>query len=812
MVSKSNLSLTESFFLSKGWNIQLFQQEMEKAILNQESGILNAPTGSGKTFAVLIPFLSRFAGKDKEFNQVKLIWITPVKALTRDIMAAAAEAVAFFDLHWKADIRTGDTSVIERASQKKSSPQILITTPESLQILISNRDHLDFFAGLDMLVVDEWHELLGSKRAVQMELAIAYLHSFRPALMLWGISATIGNMEVALDVLLYNWKLNQTPRLIRSDIRKEIFVETILPIDVLKFPWYGNLGIYHLESLAEIIDSHSSTLIFTNTRAQCEIWYRALIEYKKDWSGKVAMHHGSMGREMRNWVEEALHIGVLSGVIATSSLDLGVDFRPVDAVVQIGSPKGVARFMQRAGRSGHRPGEISKIYFLPTHALEITEGIAIRYAIYSSALESRLPYIRSFDVLHQFLMTLAVGEGFDSPKIFEIVKNTFSFSSVSEEEWNWVINFLVYGGSMESYDDFQKVGRDHTGIYRAMNKGVVNRHRVSIGTIVGDSSIQIKFLSGKNIGTVEEWFINQLNIGDTFWFAGRLLELVNIKGNIAFVKKGTKGKGLIPSWMGGRMPLSSELAYQIRQVITRYKQDTLTPDEQKSVSQIFSLQETISHLPESDELLIEKYESKDGFHLLVYPIEGRLVHEGLAILLAYRISKIHPVSISIAVNDYGLELLSDLPFDIDESDFIKLLYTENLHTDIMSGINATDLAKRRFRDISIIAGMVFRGMPGKFKKDKHLHMGSGLLFNVFRDYDPDNLLYRQAYEETMTFQFEENRLRDTLSRMAAQKIMVIEPAHFSIFAFPVVADRLRARLSSEKALDRLAKMKLQLLK
>ena len=524
------------------------------------------------------------------------------------------------------------------------------------------------------------------------------------------------------------------------------------------------------------------------------------------------MHHGSMDRELRNWVEEALHSGTLSAVICTSSLDLGVDFRPVDAVVQIGSPKGAARFIQRAGRSGHRPGATSEIYFLPTHALEIVEGIAIKYAIHSSKLESRLPYIRSFDVLHQFLMTLAIGDGFDSRTLLPIIQKTFSYSSISEEEWSWLINFLVHGGSMESYDEFQKVGQDSKGIFRAMNKGVGMRHRVSIGTIVGDSATQVKYLSGKNIGTVEEWFINQLKVGDIFWFAGRLLELVNMKYNVAYVRKGTKGKGVVPSWMGGRMPLSSELAFQIREVISKYSEGKLQESERAAIEQIFTIQETKSHLPKSSELLVEFYKSREGHHMLIYPLEGRLVHEGLAILLAYRISAIQAISISIAVNDYGLELLSDIPFEVDITVLSELLHTENLYADIMSSVNATDLAKRKFRDISIIAGMIFRGMPGKFKKDKHLQMGSGLLFNVFRDYEPDNLLYKQAYEETMTFQFEENRLREALTRMQSQKIVFIEPGPFSIFAFPIVADRLRSQLSSEKAMDRLAKMKIQLLK
>jgi ATP-dependent helicase Lhr and Lhr-like helicase len=799
-----------AFYASKGWVMQAFQQQTTEALASGQSGILNAPTGSGKTLALMLPFVAQCAKQPQRVKGLQLLWITPIRALAPDLLKVAQELIVFFDLNWEAAIRTGDTTVTQRNQLKKKPAQILITTPESLQLMLSSPEHPVFFEELKLVVVDEWHELMGTKRAVQMELALAYLHSFLPNLLLWGVSATLGNAEQAKEVLLSHWK-DQARLWIKSDYKREIEMETLLPKTVTEFPWAGNLGIYHLEQLDAILKRHGSCLVFTNTRAQCEIWYRALLEFNADWAGSIAMHHGSMDHSLRQWVEEALHKGSLRAVICTSSLDLGVDFRPVEAVIQVGSPKGIARFLQRAGRSGHRPGASSKIYYLPTHALEIVEGLATRQAVQAENMEARLPYLRSFDVLQQFMMTLAVADGFYPDSLYALLKDTFSFASLTPEEWDKNLSFLLYGGSLEQYKDYNKVGRDQEGKIRVLNKHLAMRHRLSIGTIVGDSAVQIRYVRGGPLGTVEEWFVGQLNAGDTFWFAGQLLELVRVKANTAWVRKAVKGKAVIPAWMGGRLSFSSELSDQFRKVIDQYRKGPLQGPESERVGEIFALQMQKSHLPSAEELLIEYYQSKEGFHLLLYPFEGRMVHEGLAILLAYRLSKQAPRSISMAVNDYGIELLSEEDFWPQEPIFREMLDTRDLYKDIMSGMNASELTRRRFRDIAIVSGLVFRGLPGKPMKERHLQMGTSLLFNVFRDYEPDNLLYLQAQEETMTFQLEEGRLRQAMKRMSVQTFVFRRPERFSIFSFPIVVDRLRSRLSSEKLEDRIAKMKLEIM-
>ncbi|MCI5081916.1 MAG: DEAD/DEAH box helicase, partial [Saprospiraceae bacterium] len=570
MVKERNrdmMQLGRSWFEQQGWTPFPFQQKAWEAHLLGMNGIVNAPTGSGKTYSLIIPILLEFIRdqKDasKENNGLQAIWITPIRALTKDIQAAAQRAADELGLQWKIGIRTGDTSTSERAKQKRKAPEILITTPESLHLLLASKAYAKYFKNLKTIVVDEWHELIGSKRGVQIELALSRLKHLLPPLKIWGISATIGNMDEAIEVLLGE-SIHQPYELIKAGVKKEIEVETILPDQIETFPWAGHLGIKLLEKVVPIIYNSKSTLIFTNTRAQCEIWYQNILETAPDLAGAIAMHHGSIDSKLRSWVEDALHQNILKAVVCTSSLDLGVDFRPVETIVQIGSPKGVARFIQRAGRSGHSPGRKSKIYFVPTHSLELIEGAALRMAINERKLESRMPYIRSFDVLTQYLVTLAVSDGFRPAEIWKEIKGTFSFNSISEEEWAWCLDFITSGGnSLQAYDEYKKVIVED-GIYKVTSRRTAMRHRLSMGTIVSDGNLTVKFLKGKRLGTIEEWFVAQLAPGDVFTFAGRNLELVRIKDMTVQVRNSKKKTSKVPAWMGGRMQLSSQLSEHIR--------------------------------------------------------------------------------------------------------------------------------------------------------------------------------------------------------------------------------------------------------
>ncbi len=754
-----NKSNTQSSFFQPGlewfqrnnWKAFPFQLEAWEAHLDGFNGLVNAPTGSGKTYALLTPVLLEFIRDNADYKTrknsgVQAIWVTPIRALGKEIELSAKRAIEALELRWKVGVRSGDTSPKERARQKENPPELLITTPESLHLLLAQKGYAGYFKNLKTIVADEWHELMGSKRGVQVELALSRLKSIVPSIKIWGISATIGNMEQSLQVLLGNHYRKNKFKIIRSDIKKEVEIISIFPDELERLPWAGHLGIQLLDKVIPIIHASTSTLIFTNTRSFAEIWYHKMLDKAPELSGLMAMHHGSISQPLRNWVEEQLHAGKLKVVVCTSSLDLGVDFRPVETIIQVGSPKGVARFLQRAGRSGHQPGAVSRIYFLPTNSLELTEAAALREAFHKNIVEDRIPYIRSFDVLVQYLMTLAVSDGFRPEEILEEIRETFSYSSVTDDEWNWLLGFIVTGGdALTAYDEYRKVMVED-GLYKVINHKIALRHRLSIGTIVGDTSLFVKYTSGKYLGTIEEYFIARLTPGDLFWFAGKNLELVRIKEMEVHVRKSNRKSGQVPSWQGGRMPLSLQMSEMIRYKIDQAAERKENDEEMIFLRPLMELQRSESHLPKKNEFLIEYMKSSEGYHVLMYPFEGRFVHEGMAALMAYRLAQIKPITFSIAMNDYGFELLSDQEIPIYEAVETDILGVGDLRKDIQASINSTEMSRRKFRDIAAIAGLVFKGYPGQPVRDRHIQSTSQLFFDVFHDYDSHNLLLLQAFE------------------------------------------------------------------
>jgi ATP-dependent Lhr-like helicase len=862
----------------KGLKPFAFQEETWQHIIDGKSGLVNAPTGCGKTFSVFLGVLIDFINdhpdnyKRKSKNNLQLLWITPLRALAKDIGRAMEEVITELGMSWKIGIRNGDTEINERQKQKRQMPEALITTPESLHLLLAQKSYPEIFQSVKLIAVDEWHELLGSKRGVQVELAISrivninnnsdnfgdiQLSSTNVAPAVWGISATIGNMDQAKEVLLSslppspsgggggNGELPESKmqipinvanknvqqlainspstgggwgEAVRANIKKAIDIESIIPDEIEKYPWAGHLGIKLIDKVIPIIHASKTTLIFINTRGMSERWYQEILNASPDLAGAVALHHGSIDMELRMWVEEALHSGKLKAVVCTASLDLGVDFRPVETVIQVGSPKGVARFLQRAGRSGHQPGQVSKIYFLPTHSLELVEAAALKTAMQLNFIESREPMILCFDVLIQYLCTLAIGEGFYPDKIFSEIKSTHCFRDINEHEWSEILHFISAGGTaLQQYDEFKKV-EIINGLFKINSRRIAMRHRLHIGTIVSDAMLKVKFLSGGYIGVIEEYFISRLQPGDVFTLSGRNLEFIMIKDMTVLVRKSNSKKSIVPSWNGGRMPLSANLGLMLRRklnealspLVTISRSSPKRDIELQALEPLFLLQQNLSHIPKENELLIEQIETKDGFHLFVYPFEGRLVHEAMAALLAYRISRITPITFSFAMNDYGFELLSDLPIPVDDSNVYDLFSPKDLSADIQRSVNSAEMARRKFRDIAVIGGLIFQGYPGEYKKARHLQSSASLLFNVFSEYEPHNLLLRQAYNEVMEQQMEEARLRNMLERVAAGDIVITFPEKLTPFCFPLKVDSMRENLSSEKLEDRIKRMQMQL--
>ncbi len=815
--SSKGQQIIEDWFSSRGWEVFGFQQEVWEAFLKGKNGLLNAPTGSGKTFALWMPNLIRWIdahpGDYREIKDsgLKVLWITPLRALAKDIQKAMQRSVDELEIPWEIGRRTGDVAQSVKQKQNRRMPEVLITTPESIHILMAQKKYERHFKDLEAVIVDEWHELLGSKRGIQTELALSRLKAMRSELSVWGISATIGNLEQALEVLLGARHKRNNAVIIRAEVEKDIQIRSVLPDEIEKFPWHGHLGLNLLPKIIPIIDDNRSTLIFTNTRAQSEIWFQHILEKRPDLAGTIAIHHGSLDRKVRDWVEDSLHEGILKAVVCTSSLDLGVDFSPVDTVIQIGSPKGVARFLQRAGRSGHQPGATSTIYFVPTHALELVEAAALKTAAKEQDMESREPILKPYDVLIQYLVTLAVSDGFYPDELLAEVQSTFAYQSLSAEEWDWILTFITTGGkSLSRYSEYSKVEINEDGLYQVMDRKIARRHRMSIGTIASDAMLRVKYMTGGSLGSIEEWFLSGLNPGDKFWFAGRNLELVKIKEMTAYVRRAKGSKSRIPSYMGGRMSLSSNMSGILRKKMHEAHSGIFEDIELKTIRPIIDVQEDWSILPDENQFLIEKSFSREGCHVFFFPFEGRSVHEGMSSLIAYRISRMIPITFSIAMNDYGFELLSDQDIPIEEALEQDLLSPENLIEDIMSSLNDTEMAKRRFREICQIAGLVFQGFPGDPRKSKHLQMSSSLFFDVFMEYEPEHLLLQQAYDEVLFFQLDEIRLRKALKRIEQQEVVLNQTERFTPYAFPIMVDRLREKLSSEKLIDRIRKMQMQL--
>lgn len=787
----------EALFRRRGWRLARFQREAWAAYRRGESGLIHAPTGTGKTLAAWLGPVTEAESADEP---IRVLWITPMRALAADTGAALQQSCIDLAVPWRVETRTGDTAASARARQRKRLPQALVTTPESASLLLSHADLIPQWRGVRAVIVDEWHELLGSKRGVQTELVIARLRALAPALRVWGLSATLGNLDEALVALL-----GPAGRgvLLGGELTKSIEIETLIPDDLDRFPWSGRMGLQLLPRVAEAIDGAASTLLFTNTRAQAERWFEALEMIRPGLP--LALHHGSIDTALRSAAEAGLRDGRLRCVVATSSLDLGVDFSPVAQVIQVGGPKGVARLLQRAGRSGHQPGAASRILCVPTHTMELAEFAAARAALAASRIESRRPLCNCLDVLAQHVVTLALTGSMSADAIRAEIATSHAYATLTDTDWQWLLDFVMRGGALHAYPQYRKVVTRDDGTLAVDSATVARRHRMSVGTITADSTLRVKFLRGGYLGNVEEGFIARLRPGDSFLFAGRKLALVRTKDMTAYVRPGGKGQ-TTPRWAGGKMPLSSTLAASLVELLAA-PVSAGSPPELRALAPLLALQQQWSRLPQPGLLIAERSRSRDGEHLFVYPFAGRHVHEGLAALLAYRISRETPITATLTPNDYGFELLVEkLPQSLNAAAVKAWLSPNALETDLPASLNAAEMARRRFREIARIAGLVFEGYPGSGKTVKQVQVSSALIYDTLAKYDRDNRLTRQALSEVLEQQLDYRHLRLALERIAACEVVLIDTPRLTPFAFPLWADRIGSRLSNEDWQLRVQKM------
>ena len=829
-------AVVEAWFQARGWQPFEFQRRVWEAISRGDDGLLHATTGAGKTYALWFGALQlEPRAQPGQAPPLTVLWLSPMRALSADTARALQAPLAELGLDWTVGVRTGDTGEVERAAQARRLPTALVTTPESLSLLLARADARDALATVRLVVVDEWHEMLGNKRGVQVQLALARLRRWCPAMRTWGLSATLGNLPDALAALLPSPVLAAAapadppadPRaeppagppvrpaagvIVEGRIDKQIIVDSLLPANVERFPWAGHLGMKMLPAVIAELEQTPSALVFTNTRSQAELWYQALLDARPEWAGLIALHHGSLDRATRDWVELGTKEGRLRAVVCTSSLDLGVDFLPVERVLQIGSAKGVSRLLQRAGRSGHAPGRSARVTLVPTHSLELLEAAAAKRAVAGRRVEARIAPHRPLDVLVQHLVTVALGGGFIPADLLDEVRSAYAYRDLTDEQWQWCLDFVRRGGpSLTAYPDYRRVEPDGDGVWRVPDARLARRHRMSIGTIVSDASMTVRYW-GKGaaaavIGTVEEGFIARLSRGDCFLFGGRLLELVRVHEMTAYVRRAPGGRAAVPRWNGGRMPLSSELADAMLRELDDALSGRFEGPEMQRLRPLIELQARWSSLPATGRLLAETLRSREGHHLFLYPFAGRQVHLGVASLLAWRAARTTVATFSLAVNDYGLELLSPQPIDwkqllLDGA----VLSGSRLLPDLLAGLNAAELAQRRFREIARVSGLVFQGFPGAGKSTRQLQASAGLFYQVFRDHDPHNLLLTQAEEEVLRQELEVDRLAGALERMRANSLLMQPLARPSPLAFPLLIERLREKLSTEKLRDRIARM------
>ena len=800
----------------QGWRRFAFQREAATAIAGGRSGLVHAPTGTGKTLAVWLPLIDRWlaetpraeAGRSSE--SFRILWLTPLRALSQDTVKSLQKPVVDLGLPWSIEARTGDTPAARKARQKERLPTALVTTPESLTLLLSFPDIREKFATLRAVVVDEWHELMGSKRGVQTELALARLRCWLPDLQTWGLSATLGNLDEALASLLGNREDNQKALVIRGNLRKRTRIETVVPRDMNTFPWSGHLGLSLLPEVVAAVESARTTLIFTNTRSQTELWFQALLQARPGWADELGIHHGSLDRDERDAVELRLREGSVRAVVCTSSLDLGVDFSPVEQVIQIGGPKGIARLLQRAGRSGHQPGAVSRILCVPTQAMELIEYGAAREALKRAEIEPRHGINRPLDVLVQHLVTCALGGGFTRAELLEEVRTAHAYRGLTDREFDWALQFVVQGGrSLQAYPEFHRVVEQDDRF--VVTSPLIGRfHRMQVGTIAGEQAVTVRFTSGRSLGTVEESFVAKMKPGSRFSFAGRSLELVRVHDMSAYVRPARKTSRLVAIWGGSKLSFSSELALAVRRELDAALEGRFANRELRAVREVLRTQAAWSRIPRRDELLIETTVTREGRHWCLFPFAGRLGHEGLGSLLAHRIARRTPATITVTVNDYGLQLLPAQELEFDEGGWRELLSPDRLLEDLLECLNTSELARRQFREVARVAGLVFQGYPGARKTARQVQASSSLFYEVFAKYEPGHLLLEQARREVLERQLEIQRLQRVLAWAQEATIRLHRTAWLTPFSFPLWTEMIRGFVSSESWADRVARMAAEL--
>ena len=775
-VQQDELSLLpdqfNNWFQKKGWNLRPHQAELLKRSKSGQSTLLIAPTGAGKTLAGFLPSMVALSSA-KHHHQLHTLYISPLKALAQDIERNLKTPVQEMGLDIAIETRTGDTPQHKRQRQKYIPPDILLTTPEQVSLLLSSHEAEKFFGFLDTVIFDELHSLVTSKRGQLLSLALAHLRTLRPELKTIGLSATVSDPDS-----LRRWLVSQKQK---SAMAGLVTVEggAKPEIRILQteehIPWAGHSARYAIKDILELIKAAHTTLIFVNTRSQAEMLFQELWRMNED-SLPIALHHGSLDVGQRRKVEEAMSLNKLRAVVATSTLDLGIDWGDIDLVIHVGAPKGASRLAQRIGRANHRMDEPSKAVLVPANCFEVLECQAALDANYIGAQDSPHLSEGAIDVLAQHILGMACAGPFNADELYQEVKTAEPYSTLKRKTFDKTLNFVATGGyALKAYEQYAKIRRTKDGRWRVSNPRIAQQYRLNMGTIIEAAELNVRLVKAGNInamrggrmlGRIEESFLESLTKGDTFIFAGHVLCFEGIRENECYVSLSKKLEARVPSYMGGRFPLSTYLADRLRKMLANPKEWHVLPEQ---VQKWLSQQKISSILPDTNQLLIETFNEKNRSFLVAYPFEGRLAHQTLGMLLTRRLERAGLKPVGFVATDYsiGLWTLDDIGEAIKAGSLsLKDLFSEDmLGDDLEAWLDESYLLKRSFRNCAMIAGLINRRHPGQEKTGRQVTVSTDLIFDVLRTHEPHHILLQATRQEAARGLLDIKRLGEMLKRI-----------------------------------------------
>ncbi|MBI1261946.1 MAG: ligase-associated DNA damage response DEXH box helicase [Rhizobiales bacterium] len=799
-----------AWFATRGWSPRSHQLELLAKARAGKSVLLIAPTGAGKTMAGFLPSLIDLTEKPRRAGHLHTLYISPLKALAVDVKRNLETPIAEMGLDLRVETRTGDTPGNRRLRQRRDPPDILMTTPEQLALLLSYPDAASFFGSLDCVVLDELHALANSKRGDLLALGLARLSRLAPQMRRVGLSATVAEPDMLRRYLM--------PQLPGRESLSEIIIAppgAVPQIRIMaaspsaedpdteaRIPWSGHSARHALPAVYDAIGRNRMSLVFVNTRSQAEYVFQELWHLNED-NLPIALHHGSLAVESRRKVEAAMAAGTLRAVVCTSTLDLGIDWGEVDLVINMGAPKGASRLLQRIGRANHRLDEPSRALLVPANRFEVLECEAARTAALEGAQDGMIARDGALDVLAQHVLGLACSAPFEPDDLYTEVISAAPYSAMTRDTFDRVVNFVSTGGyALKTYDRFARLrpNRPLEGDrrLRAASPSVIQQYRMNVGTIVEAPMLKVRLIrrgkrpmgggGGRYLGEIEEYFVDQLTPGDTFLFAGRMLAFEGLAETEALVSIGKTGDPMIPSYMGGKFPLSTHLAARVRHMLATPSDWGSLPTQ---VGEWLKMQQWRSRLPREGELLVETFPRADKFYLVCYPFEGRLAHQTLGMLLTRRLDRAGARPLGFVASDYALAIwcLRDVGLMAERGQLPmdELFAQDMLGDDLENWLAESSLLKRTFRDCAVISGLIERRFPGKEKTGRQVTFSSDLIYNVLREHEPDHILLRATYADATTGLLDIGRLGDMLKRIRG-KIGLQRLDRVSPLAVPVLLD------------------------